>query len=161
MLVVMAKTGATLKTTATPNGILDLEFAYDKEKTATVLNAWKGFLPADNILAAKVNTWLDFIFLCFYSLFLNKVCGMIAAKHKGFLFLAGKLLAAGSLTAGLLDVLENIGMLASLNGSVSNTVSLLTCIFAIAKWLLVLSAVLYISIAGCILLLKKKGSSAL
>ena len=155
MMVVMAKTGATLKTAATPKGILDLEFAWNATKTTNVVLAWTGIIPADNVLAAMVNTWLDFIFLFFYSLFLNKTCRMIAVKFTGFFSAAGRLVATGALVAGLLDVLENIGMLTSLNGHISNTVSLLTVVFSITKWTLALAAVLYILVAGSSLLLKK------
>ena len=155
MMVVMAKTGATLKTAATPKGILDLEFAYNATKTADVVIAWTGIIPADNVLAAIVNTWLDFIFLFFYSLFLNKACRMIAAKFNRFFSVAGGLVATGALIAGLLDVLENIGMLTSLNGHISNAVSLLTFVFSITKWTLALGSVLYILVAGSMLLFKK------
>jgi hypothetical protein len=156
MMVVMAKTGATLKTDATPKGILDLEFAYNAAKTTNVISAWTGIIPADNVLAAIVNTWLDFIFLFFYSLFLNKACRMITAKHSGFLSATGSVLATGALVAGLLDIFENAGMLVSLNGHISNSVSLLTFIFSVAKWTLALASILYILVAGLLLLIKKQ-----
>lgn len=70
MVIVMSKTSATLKTPATPLGILDLEFAYNGTKGGTVLTAWNANEKIDNIEVAKFNTWLDFIFLFFYSLFL-------------------------------------------------------------------------------------------
>lgn len=155
MLIVMAQTGATLKTAATPLGILNLEFAYTAEKAFAVIIAWTGLIPADNVFAAIINTWLDFIFLLFYALFLYQASKMLATKHAGLLSAIGHLLAKGALAAGVLDVFENIGMLLTLNGHISNTVSFLTFLFSIVKWLLALAAVLYILIAGALLLYKK------
>ena len=66
MVMVMSKTGATLKTPATPLGILNLEFAYNSAKADTILNAWQPDGKIDNIEVAKFNTLLDFIFLFFY-----------------------------------------------------------------------------------------------
>jgi hypothetical protein len=155
MMKVMVQTGATLKTPSTPLGILNLEFAYTAEKALAVILAWTGLIPADNVLAAIVNTWLDFIFLLFYSLFLYQACRMLSLKHTRLLSTAGHFIAKGALIAGLLDVFENIGMLLTLNGYISNTVALLTFLFSIVKWLLVLAAVLYILIAGLWLLYGK------
>ena len=144
MIVVMAKTGATLKTPATPKGILDLEFAYNKAKASAVVNAWAGISPVNNIHAAKINTWFDFIFLLFYSLFLYHSCKLIAASFSGPLSITGHFIAKGALAAGLLDALENTGMLITLHGPISDTTTLLTFIFSIAKWMLALAAVLYV-----------------
>ena len=71
MMIVMAKTGATLKTPATPKGILDLEFAYNQTKITTVMTAWTDNSSINNIRVAKENTWFDFIFIVFYSLLLS------------------------------------------------------------------------------------------
>lgn len=68
MIVVMAKKGAALKTPQTPSGIINLEFAYDAAKTAAVNRAWEE--ANNNIHTAKWNTYFDFTFLGFYSLFL-------------------------------------------------------------------------------------------
>lgn len=151
----MAQTGATLKTPTTPLGILNLEFAYNAEKAFAVIFAWTGLIPADNVFAAIINTWLDFIFLLFYALFLYQACMMLAMQHTGLLAAIGSFLSKGALAAGVLDVFENIGMLITLNGHISNPVCLLTFLFSIVKWLLALAAILYILIAGAYLLHKK------
>ena len=52
MMIVMTKTGSTLKTPATPMGILNLEFAYNTTKTAAIINAWAPTNEINNILAA-------------------------------------------------------------------------------------------------------------
>lgn len=155
MLIVMAQTGATLKTAATPLGILNLEFAYTAEKAFAVILAWTGLIPADNVFTAIINTWLDFIFILFYTLFLYQASKMLAITQTGLQSFIGHFLSKGALAAGMLDVLENIGMLLTLNGHISNTVCLLTFLFSIVKWLLAIAAVLYILIAGSLLFYKK------
>jgi len=144
MMIVMAKTGAPLKTSATPHGILDLEFAYNTAKTSVVMNAWAAGNGTDNIAAAGTNTWFDFLFLFFYSIFLFLACKRIAQNIHGPVARAGNLVAKAALLAGFLDVLENIGMLITLGGNTSGTIALLTTFFSMVKWVLALIAVLYV-----------------
>jgi hypothetical protein len=160
MIVVMAKTGATLKTTATPNGILDLEFAYNSTKTTAVTNAWAANNIVDNIAAAKINTSLDFIFLFFYSLFLYFTCKKIARFSTGAFSKAGLLIAKGALLAGILDVAENAGMLSTLSGNALNSVAFITTACAVIKWALALLAVIY-CLAGLISLMLRKKTNLL
>lgn len=141
MIYVMARTGAPLKTPATPMGILDLEFAYNTAKTTAVINAWTA---SDNIVAAKNNTYYDFIFLFFYSGFLFLACKKIGRVMKGPVGRAGNLIAVAALVAGFLDILENAGMLISLGSQISATISFLTVFFSVIKWVLALFAVLYL-----------------
>lgn len=140
----MAKTGASLKTAPTPHGILDLEFAYDTAKTSVVVNAWAPANGLDNITAAKTNTYFDFLFLFFYSIFLFLACKKIAQTIQGPVGKAGNAIATGALLAGLLDILENLGMLISLGGHISGTIAFLTTFFSVIKWILALIAVLYV-----------------
>lgn len=150
MMFIMASTGRTLKTSATPLGILNLEFAYNSHKVNTVLDAWSPGRSngTDNIRVAIKNTWLDFIFLFFYSLLLFYACMIISGTFSGFLQKLGLLLAMGALNAGLLDIAENAGMLISLNGFTSNSISMFTTICSLIKWALALSALAYVLLAG-------------
>ena len=154
MMMVMAKTGASLKTPLTTLGILNLEFAYNPTMASEVINVWTGMSSADNIGAAKFNTKLDFIFLSFYSLLLFYLCRLAAKSAAGYLYSTGILLAKGSIIAGLLDILENTGMLLELNGHITSSITFFTFICASLKWALVLAAVLYILINGSIILYK-------
>ena len=156
MVIVMSKTSATLKTSATPLGILNLEFAYNGAKAGTVLNAWQPNEKIDNIEVAKFNTWLDFIFLFFYSLFLFKACKILSGTYKGALQKTGLLLANGAILAGLLDILENAGMLFTLQGNINNAILLLTTTVSIIKWILALAAVAYLLIFGAAFLIRMK-----
>ena len=141
MIYVMAKTGAPLKTPATLHGILDLEFAYNAEQTTVEIQAWASL---DNIVAAKLNTWLDFLFLFFYSLFLFFACKKIAGTFHGMVAKSGQLIAKGALVAGFLDILENMGMLIALNGHISGSIALCTTFVSVIKWVLAIMALLYV-----------------
>lgn len=157
MIYVMASTGSTLKTNTTPHGIVDLELAYNSSKVRTILNEWSvtGRNNVSNIRVAIKNTWLDFIFLFFYSLFLFYSCKTIAESFTGFLNSFGKFLAMGALNAGMLDIAENAGMLFSLHGFYSNGICMFTAICSVIKWVLALSAVAYLLLIGPLALAKK------
>jgi hypothetical protein len=115
-----------------------------------VLSAWtSASSPNTDILhAARVNTYLDFIFLSFYSLFLFVFCRRLAdgLSARKMMARAFHLLSMLALFAGFLDVLENIGMLASLHGQVSDTTALYTALSAGLKWIIVL--VIILSLGG-------------
>lgn len=151
MIVVMITTGASLKP-ATPNGIIDLELAYNIAKTTQVINAWTA---THNISIAKANTWLDFIFLFFYSLFIYNTCNYLSKFFVSFLKISGTLVAKGAIAAGVLDVLENIGMLITLNGHINSSITFLTACASFIKWIFVIAAVLYMIVAGVIIWIRK------
>ena len=155
MMVVMAKTGATLKTATTPLGILNLEFAYNTAQTTEIINAWKIPEHPHKIFAAIYNTFYDFLFLFFYAGFLFLACNKIAENIKGPASKAGKLIARGALLAGIFDILEHIGMLISLHGHISAAVSFLTVFFSVIKWALAIIALLYV-LTGLVQLLYQK-----
>jgi len=157
MIYVMSVTGKSLKTPATPLGILNLELAYNSSKINTVLIAWSGSgeNETNRISAAKKNTWLDFIFIFFYALFLFYSCITISDSFTGLTRSLGRFFAAGALNAGLLDIAENAGMLMTLNGFSSNSIALLTAICSAIKWSLALAALFYVLFLGPLYLLRK------
>ena len=146
MMFVMAKTGTSLKTAATPHGILDLEFAYNTTKVNAVIKAWdwKPYHSIDKNSIARVNTYFDFIFLFFYAAFLFLACKRITQNIKGPFAMAGNIIAIAALFAGFFDVLENIGMLLSLHGHISGSIAFFTTFFSVIKWVLAGIAVLYV-----------------
>jgi hypothetical protein len=144
MMVVMAKTGATLKTDTTPMGIINLEFAYNTTKIKPILSAWAPTEKTDNIAAATINTYWDFLFMFFYAGFLFLACKKIAANSKGLVAKAGNMIAGAALLAAFLDVIENTGMLITLHGHTSSTVAFCTTFFSVIKWGLVIIVVLYL-----------------
>lgn len=144
MMFIMAQTSALLKTPASPAGIVSLEFAYDTATTNAIINAWAPTATTNKIAAAKINTYTDFLFLFFYAGFLHLACKAIAVKLKGGFSRAGHIIANATLFAGLADVMENTGILFSLNHLISSTVSFCTVFFSVIKWSIVFIAVLYL-----------------
>jgi len=155
MVVLMAKTGATLKTPATPKGIINLEFAYTGAKASAIINSWANTGAINNVSVAKINTWLDFIFLVFYSLLLYNACKLLAGNFSGFIFSMGQIIAKGALAAGICDVLENAGMLLILHGYISDVFTMLTFIFSIIKWILAFTAVFYMAVGALLIFYRK------
>ncbi len=152
----MLKTGATLKTLRTPKGIIDLEFAYNNNKTVVVINAWSSNVLIDNIYAAKKNTYLDFLFLFFYSTFLFFSCKKVSIVNN---FKRGFIFAYAALFSGIFDIMENIGMLITLSGKKSETIALLTTSFSLIKWGLVAVSILYLLISLFVILTKGKSNN--
>lgn len=139
MIFVMAISGKSLKTPSTPHGIIDLEFAYNNSQVEKVIQAWQSVQESvDRIHIAKQNTYYDFLFLLFYSPFLFLCCKALSNDKNKRFAKPGNIIAKGALVAGLLDVLENLGMLQSLNGEISNNIATFTFAASVLKWLIVL-----------------------
>lgn len=155
MMFIMADTGALLKTPAAKCGIIDIELAYNPAHTTTILNSWSPTAGTDRIAAAKFNTYSDFLFLFFYAGLFFLACNAIANSSSGGFAKWGHRIANATLVAGFADVLENTGILFSLNGLVSPIVSFCTAFFSVIKWSLVVIAVLYI-ISGLLALAFRK-----
>jgi len=151
----MAQTGVALKTPATPQGIVNLEFAYNTALTKFIINAWQSTGQPNNVFTAIVNTRYDFLFLFFYAGFLFFACKRIAVNMQGPVAKAGNIIARAAILAGIFDVFENLGMLLTLHGYTNNVVAFLTVFFSVIKWTLAIIAVLYV-FTGFLLLAYQK-----
>lgn len=146
MMIVMAKTGASLKTKDTPLGIINLELPFTKLKADSVLNSWKIATNTKGIVnteVAKINTQWDFLFILFYSLFLFTAATKLSANFNGGFGNAGKNLGKAAFIAAALDIAENIGMFQMLDGNITDGIALFTSICSAIKWLLVIAIVLF------------------
>lgn len=155
MIVVMRKTSASLQTPTTPNGILDLELPYTKEKAKAVLATWQTSYDekgVSNNRVAVINTWWDFAFLFFYSGLLLLLTGLLARRHTGKLQRLGLFFQKAVWAIALLDVAENMGMFCMLGGTVTSQVVLFTSACAALKWILVLLVIIYILFSSVTLL---------
>ncbi len=155
MMYMMSETSALLKTPATPAGIINLELANSTAKTNAILYAWAPNANSDKIQVAKINTYWDLLFLFFYAGLLYLLCSLVAANSTGKAAKIGYLIASAAIVAGIADVMENTGMLFSLNGLVSPIVSFCTAFFSSIKWTLVTIAILY-AIGGLLVLAFRK-----
>ena len=159
MMLVMSLTGASLKTQATPKGILDLELPFTKQKATMVLQAWQTSYNDKEVSNTRVainNTWWDFAFIFFYSGLLYLLVRMIVRRHTGMLNRVGLFFQKAIGVVALLDVAENIGMFRMLAGAVNTPLVLFTSVAAALKWILVLLIIIYILLTGLMLLTKRR-----
>lgn len=151
----MQITGAPLKNDVAPGGIITFELVGTLEGSQAIIDSWTG-LP---LVWAGVNMGLDFLFLFFYGVTIALACLMLAARKPANLHIlevAGKWLAAGVLFAAVLDIIENISLILLLTGSESEFLPQLARSVAIPKFGLVLLALLYVVVAGLMVLMKKE-----
>lgn len=147
----MRNQGAPLKTALTPMGILDLEFAWTQEKTESVMLAWRNVLDT-----ARMNIYIDFLFLIAYTAFLSLGCTFFAAKTTGKWSAFGNKLSKTVILAGVFDVAENALMLTSLQGTPNNMTSMITATFAALKFAIAAAAVLYLLVSIPVTLVKRR-----
>jgi hypothetical protein len=159
LAVILILHGEPLKNAdLTPRGILDLEFARTVTRAAEVYNAWK----PDLVMHAIKNTFLDFLFLISYGIFLSSSCFLLSRRFTGFWKRTGKILAILMIVAASFDVFENITMFRTLGGNFNKEVVAATFIFASIKFILAAVGLLYIatSLAGLFISPKTKKSIA-
>ena len=103
-------------------------------------------------LWAAFSLGLDFLYLAIYSTFFALECIRIANQfqHRSFAKL-GIALAWGQWLAASVDSLENIALFAILLGSHNEALALTAKLFAVLKFSLVVTGLLYI-LAGCVFL---------
>lgn len=145
MVVVMAIAGKALQIDATPFGILHLEFAYRAADVQMIVSSWGKLGLISNAIR---HTWLDFFFLLGYAPFLAWTCGWLAAQNSGIWQRIGQYLYYGAWTAGLLDILENAGMLYHLQFAPLDEVAFFTALVSVVKWMLALTALAYVVVGG-------------
>lgn len=155
MAVLLQITGKALITKSTPMGILNLELASAANATQQIVNVWE----RNNLIPiAEIHTARDFVFLIFYSLLLFTCCRWLSKKltNSVFIYKAGKWLGFAALFAGAMDVLENLGMLVSLTGRVSEKITLFTFYASVIKWAIVALCLVYLLVGFIVLFIAKK-----
>ncbi len=145
MLMLRFQGRGLTQATSSPMGIVSLELASSPEKARSVLDPWTAH---DQVPIARKNIWLDFLFIPFYMLLFYTLCGSISVRMTGLGAKLGVLLAFGALIAGLFDVFENILMLVSLSGSLTDLSTGLTSFFASAKFTLLALCLVYVILFG-------------
>ena len=144
MIGVMHRHGNSLtKSTGTKAGIVALEFAKTKQRANEITNTWSN---AGLQQHAINNTYIDFIFIFFYSLFLFSANWLFSIKQHSVLKKATQLIALLALIAGLLDITENFFLLKMLHYNISNSEAFITWWLAAIKFIFVAIAFLSILI---------------
>lgn len=140
MIAVMRWHGAPLITPVSKAGIVSLEIAKTTEQVNVILNQWQ----KDGIIQQAItNTWIDFVFLLFYALFLYAYCFFISNKQQPWAATVSRTLGLAALAAGLCDVMENYCMLQLLQESVTGTYAFLSWLFAVIKFGLLAAVIVW------------------
>lgn len=137
MIVIMQLQGKGLKTPVTQAGIVDLEFAKTPLRANECLAAWP-----QNV--ARINTYIDFIFIISYVLFLVTALKAVPGRRGAFWVRTARVFVFLVLVAGLFDCLENIQMLRYMGGTTESWVIYSTYWLALSKFLLLSAAVLFL-----------------
>lgn len=140
---IMQFQGRSLKTASNPIGIVDLELADTVTELKAVLMNWDAGI-------VRLNIWIDFIFILAYTFFFIQSIRLILDKHRpNWIQQLGKKLIKLAYVAAVLDVIENILMLASIMGHYSAVSVLATASIATVKFLII--AIILVYLIGSIL----------
>jgi hypothetical protein len=135
---IMQFQGRSLKTALNPIGIVDLELA----DTVSELN---GLLANWDTDVVRLNIWIDFLFIIAYTFFFIQSIRLILAKHHfNWLQQLGKKLIALAYLAAILDVFENMLMLASVMGHYTAGSLLATASIATLKFSIIAIILIYL-----------------
>lgn len=143
-------TGAPLRTSVAPSGIISFEFAGTLANAQAMVQSW----GALGQVYAGLNLGFDFVFIITYVAAIGLGCVIVA--RGGFLPLVGIVLAWAMIVAGLLDCIENYNLIQILleTGQESNAVIALWC--AIPKFAIVGLGLVYFFIGGAINVVKRR-----
>jgi hypothetical protein len=144
MITVMRWHGAPLITPVSKAGIVSLELAKTAKKASEIINVWNYLEPPSHLIHhAITNTYIDFIFIIFYSLFLYAYCFFISNKQLPWAATVSRTLGLAALAAGFCDVIENYCMLQLLQQSVTGTYAFLSWLFAVIKFGLLVTVIVW------------------
>jgi hypothetical protein len=119
-----------------------LEFAGTAARATRLLDGWG---PEARARMRKVVAW-DFAFIPAYVVLLFTLCAYVASRQ--IAPNVGAFLAYGQIVAGLLDAVENVGLLRLLAQPAPRIWAPIAAGCAALKWLLVLAALVYLLAAG-------------
>lgn len=157
---IMSTTGSTLFTSKAKHGIVSLELAVDKSAADSIQSEWVSIQHGkyNNAELAITNTKWDFGFLFFYSFLLYVSLKWVAGKNNtGYGLRRMAFYAAPfALLAGMLDVIENAGMLQTLEGKSTEMIVKITYWSSLFKWALLLLLILVLILSFISKLVKRK-----
>lgn len=141
-------TGAPLRTNVAPAGIVSFEFAGTLSNAQAMVQSW----GALGQVYAGLNLGFDFVFIITYGMAIGLGCVIIA---RGFLPMAGVVLAWSLIVAGVLDGIENYNLIQILLGVGQESHAVIALWCAIPKFAIVGAGLLYLFIGGVIQLITK------
>jgi hypothetical protein len=122
-------------------GILDLEFAWTAAQASTILSAWGPTLIPLEIQG----TYLDFAFIPSYATLIAGLTLLLTRRFNGRIKTLGFLFVFFPFFAGLLDVIENIHLLAMMTSptTIIDTIPFIASLCASVKFLLLIITIAY------------------
>jgi hypothetical protein len=127
--------------------VLHLELAGTAERFQGLLDARPGLDLGD----LRTAQWVDFLYLISYAVLLWTGCRWAAGIPLApAMRRLGRPLAIGAVAAACLDVIENVGLLANLDGPVQDRWALVATTASWPKWVLALAATAYVFTAGLV-----------
>jgi hypothetical protein len=141
MMATLRWQGASLKTTTSLRGIVDLEMATQPRQVQALLDVW-------DLSVVKMNIWIDFLFIVSYVAFLALASEAVSGKWKNQgLKVIGLTLARVSVVVGVLDIGENLLMLQTIAGNFTVVSLQMTHYFATIKFTLAAIVLIYLLIS--------------
>lgn len=136
---------APLRTSTTPRGIVDYEFAWSASRATDVIEAWR---DADGLETAQVRLGIDFAFLLAYPLLLfTSIVLLLRAPPSTRLDRVGAILRNGVLLCIPLDAAENLLLWRMIDHGATEFGAHAATVCAVLKFLLVAAAVLWCAAA--------------
>ncbi len=142
-----------LQTEFSPNGIISFELAKDVNLTQSIIDTWN----QNHVLGiAGLSIGFDFLYLIIYAFFLSLLIFLIGKPWKSpvvrrmtqfFIYLI--------VIAAFFDVLENIGLIQILTGSIDQQWVSMAYYFAFLKFILISFCLAYIIVNGLIVLFRR------
>jgi len=139
IMLVFGITGMPLNTDAAPYGIVSFEIAGSVARAEQIINSWDA--PARE--RATFSLGLDFLFIPVYAGAVILSIQLAANNFQGRLSAWRSWLIAALLLAALLDIVENIALLAILFQSPSVPWPMIARLCALPKFTLIIIGVLY------------------
>jgi hypothetical protein len=142
IFIVMRVQGNSLTTDLSARGIIDLEFADTTDRLAELVAGL-------DLSVVRVNIWLDFVLIFFYTWFLSQASRRIALRWgpRNEFRRTGFFLAKAAFVAAVFDVAENILILKSIGGDYTAFSLQATFYCAWIKFMILLFILLYIMIS--------------
>lgn len=113
---------AHLRSAGGSAGVVALELAFTPARAMAMVVAW----PADGVAVAQQALWLDFIYIALYASGLAAACTLVARHAQGAWARWGNRLIYAPIVAGVLDVIENVNLLAVVNRAATGPVAALS-----------------------------------
>ncbi|MBY0482067.1 MAG: hypothetical protein K2Q21_11975 [Chitinophagaceae bacterium] len=141
MMAALRWQGASLKTTVSTRGIVDLEMATQPRQVSALMDVW-------DLSVVKMNIWIDFLFIVSYVAFLALAAEAVSAKWKNnAMKMMGLTLARIAVVAGVLDIGENLLMLQTIAGNFTVLSLQMTHYFATIKFTLAAIVLIYLLVS--------------